>query len=233
MRRIDWEGAVNALTVNDSLVRMARREWVTADGWEDAIAAGFTTVVDLRSPQEWATVRDGDQDMPDLEGRLELVSAPTEDPSHERFEREFGPFLNHPKGYVAYLDMFGDRVVEALRAIAEAPGGVIIHCSAGRDRTGLVVAIGQRLAGWSDDDIVAGYSAAATGINEWHRVNPHPTEKLMEGAVWESWLGERVDALRDFLTGFEAESFAAEHGLEQADLAAIRRRFRQTTVSNP
>lgn len=227
---VAWDGAVNARKINNCVVRMARHEWVTPDGWQQILDDGFTTVVDLRSPYEWQITRDGDHGLPPwLRRRINLVSAPTEDPDHPQFRKLLGPYLDHPRHYATYLELFGDKVAAALLAVAGAPGGVIVHCSAGRDRTGLIVALGQRLAGWSDDAIVEGYAEAAAGINELHRTNPHPTEKFMEGEVWDSWLGDRLLALREFLAGLDPADVLTRAGLNSSDLERIRSRF---AVSN-
>jgi protein tyrosine/serine phosphatase len=61
--------------------------------------------------------------------------------------------------YRLMVDASRDRLAAALAAIAEAPpGAVVLHCHAGRDRTGLVVALVLRLAGASADSIAADYA---------------------------------------------------------------------------
>jgi len=73
--------------------------------------------------------------------------------------------------YRLMVDASRDRLAAALAAIAEAPpGAVVLHCHAGRDRTGLVVALVLRLAGASVDSIAADYalsedSTPATMVN--------------------------------------------------------------------
>ncbi|MGG6896124.1 tyrosine-protein phosphatase [Rhizobium sp. BR 315] len=42
-----------------------------------------------------------------------------------------------------------------LRACADTQGGILVHCAAGKDRTGMLCAIVQKLLGAHDDDIVA------------------------------------------------------------------------------
>ena len=46
------------------------------------------------------------------------------------------------ESYLWMLDRFGGFVAEVMAAIAGAPeGGVLVHCAAGKDRTGLVAAL--------------------------------------------------------------------------------------------
>lgn len=61
------------------------------------------------------------------------------------------------------LDLCGDRLAQVLRDIAEAPAGMVLfHCTAGKDRTGIVAALLLLLADVSQDDIVADYALTAT-----------------------------------------------------------------------
>lgn len=52
------------------------------------------------------------------------------------------PFTNQVMGYAYYkmLETHANQVVTALEAIANQSGGVLFHCAAGKDRTGLVAA---------------------------------------------------------------------------------------------
>jgi protein tyrosine/serine phosphatase len=52
-----------------------------------------------------------------------------------------------------HIDLYG-RYFEAL---AETDGPVLIHCAAGKDRTGLLAALTHRLAGAHPDDVIADY----------------------------------------------------------------------------
>lgn len=49
------------------------------------------------------------------------------------------------------------NIAKVLRAIAGATGPVLIHCAAGKDRTGWVAAVLQKIAGASRDTIVSEY----------------------------------------------------------------------------
>jgi len=52
--------------------------------------------------------------------------------------------------YLGYLEDRPAQVVAALRAIAEAPGATLVHCAAGKDRTGVVVALALTAVGRPD-----------------------------------------------------------------------------------
>ena len=57
---------------------------------------------------------------------------------------------------------FGAGIVEALTAIAE-PGALpaVVHCSAGKDRTGLLAAVLLGILDVADEDIVSDYALSA------------------------------------------------------------------------
>lgn len=62
--------------------------------------------------------------------------------------------------YAAMLDLAGDALVAILRFAVGLDGApVLIHCAAGKDRTGIAVAVLLSLAGVDRDDIVADYLA--------------------------------------------------------------------------
>lgn len=124
-------------------------------GLSDADAAwlldhGFTTVIDLRSPEE----RDH---LPD-----ELADRPG-------FSCYFIPMSNGEKlpneeeliglGYFRTLER-KDCVRAVLETIADAPGGVLFHCMAGKDRTGCIAALLLALAGVDRLDILADYQVS-------------------------------------------------------------------------
>jgi protein-tyrosine phosphatase len=73
----------------------------------------------------------------------------------------------HPavRAYLGYLGDRADAVVAALRALTTAgPGASVVHCAAGKDRTGVVVALALAVAGVGHDDIVADYAMTADVI---------------------------------------------------------------------
>lgn len=73
------------------------------------------------------------------------------------------PAFDMAQRYCDALDQCGPRLADVLRAIVEAPPGVVLfHCTAGKDRTGIVAALLLSLAGVSQDDIAADYALTAS-----------------------------------------------------------------------
>lgn len=230
MNGVAWEGAVNARRVLGIVYRMGRREWLTERGWRQMHDDGIRTVIDLRNPGEQRR-RPTDPEVGEhAMAGIAVVSAPTEDPEHpehaETYTDQIPPYLSHPNGYAGIVRLFPDRIVAVFRAIAEAPAGVVLHCSAGRDRTGLIVTMLLALADPASARRAAAeqYEASVRGINDWHRISPvkHPYERWHDDAELAPILAERQEALAAFADAFDAARFLREHGLTDAELAAVR-----------
>jgi protein tyrosine/serine phosphatase len=68
------------------------------------------------------------------------------------------------RSYVGYILARPDSVVSAVREIARADGAVLVHCAAGKDRTGMVVALALDAAGVPRQRIAEDYLATRDRI---------------------------------------------------------------------
>jgi len=68
------------------------------------------------------------------------------------------------RSYLGYLRDRPDSIVAALRDAAHAPGATIVHCAAGKDRTGVVCALALAVAGATRQAIIADYMATGDRI---------------------------------------------------------------------
>jgi protein-tyrosine phosphatase len=66
--------------------------------------------------------------------------------------------------YCQALSERGDAIRTILTTIASADGVVLFHCTAGKDRTGVIAALLLALAGVERDDIVADYALTGAQI---------------------------------------------------------------------
>jgi len=196
---LSWQGAVNAREICGNFYRMGRHEWVSALGWQQMHEDGVRKVVDLRNPAEIQR-REHDPAVPAASlAQIEMVNLPLETSGNERFEAVAVPYMNHTNMYQLVCEEFGDQLRAVFENLANSHGSTVIHCSAGRDRSGLVATLLLDLAGCGDQ-ILRHDELAVRGINEWHRVSPrkHPYERFHEARELQGIIDERAQALREF-----------------------------------
>jgi protein tyrosine/serine phosphatase len=70
------------------------------------------------------------------------------------------------RAYMSYLRRRPDSIVAAIRTIACADGAVLVHCAAGKDRTGVVVSLALDASGVDRELIVSDYLASGQRIEE-------------------------------------------------------------------
>jgi protein-tyrosine phosphatase len=124
---------------------------------------GVGTVLDLRTSAEVEITGPGplrSTAVPHLnldliphgfDGREDLVerAIPDEDAGEHAMDHVYLDYVSHAPAAIA----------TALRTIADPRGGaVLVHCAAGKDRTGVVVAVALSLVGVQRDAVVADYA---------------------------------------------------------------------------
>lgn len=98
---------------------------------------------------------------------------------------------------LAYRPGIVDAYRRTFEALADRPTPVLIHCAAGKDRTGVLVALLQRAAGVAEDDVMADYLLT-------NRVE-HPPERIERFGRWmsERYGGAHTDAAIRLALGVE------------------------------
>lgn len=136
------------------------------------------------------------------------------------------------RAYLSYLQRRPDSVVGAIRAIASAEGAALVHCAAGKDRTGVVVALALEAAGTPREEIVADYLASAERIEQIaERLRSSPTYRAeLEGRSAHE-MAPVPGTMERFLEIVEqrmggADGWLASNGLEPAELERLRSRLR-------
>ncbi len=94
----------------------------------------------------------------------ETADGPVVLPWHER-DAALGERRSAAGVYLGYLDQRPDSVLAALRLIATTDGATIVHCAAGKDRTGVVVALALAEVGVDRDEIVADFARTGERID--------------------------------------------------------------------
>jgi protein-tyrosine phosphatase len=127
---------------------------------------GVRQVIDLRKDGEVLAFGRGALHAAGVEThRLSFI--PEEGRGLPEIEGDIDPVVHN---YLAYLTERGENVVAGVRLIAGLDrGATVVHCAAGKDRTGVLVALVLSAAGVTRDEVVADYALSATRIDDMFR----------------------------------------------------------------
>jgi len=145
------------------LYRSAAQSRATDADLEKLGDLGISVIVDLRRSNErekepsrrWtgfaAQVIENDlgQDTADEWGTF----IQTSDLSVQSFHAYMMDYYRHAPFQRRHIDLYQ----RYFRALAETDGPILVHCAAGKDRTGIICALTHHVAGVHDDDIQADY----------------------------------------------------------------------------
>ena len=172
IRRLDWPACLNTrdlgglplgrgLTRSRMLVRSDHIGKLNGAGREAMLAYGVTTVIDLRSPDE--IVRSPSPFASGDAGGVRYLHRPLVD---DRDMRNIGESDDMLARYLTIVDHRPSAFRDVFEALAQADAGVVFHCFAGKDRTGLVAAMLLEVAGVARDDIAEDFAATDVQLAE-------------------------------------------------------------------
>lgn len=187
-------------------------------------ALGISTVIDLRNDKEKQEAPDRVADVPDFD--YLSLSLMDEDASQiENITRI--PSLSEL--YIQMLEDQQNKFAQIGQIILQAKGGVVFHCTAGKDRTGVTAALLLELAGVHREMIVDSYAKSA-GLMRKKFSTMYPTEpsgnKAMD-LVAAKLLGsepENMEATLDYLEDCfgNARQYLLESGLSDGELKDLK-----------
>jgi len=149
--------------------------------------------------------------------RREAAAAAALDDVHRRSHEQF--WSEH---YLGYLATRPDSVVAALRAIASSEGAAIVHCAAGKDRTGTVVGLALKVVDVPDELVIADFAASAervAAIMDRLRVKPAYADNLKDKTVAQQ--SPTTDTMRMLLAALDARYGGALGWLETQGWTAV------------
>jgi len=234
-RHITLEGAVNFRDLGGYPAAGGRRvRWRTlfrADGLSNLTRAdhavirrlGVATVVDLRTSLEVERGRFPVEEIPVGFHHVPLLDAV---PDAEAFERAPGFLATQ---YREIAERAAGRIGAVLRILAERQAHpVIVHCTAGKDRTGVLVAVLLGVLGVDDETIVTDYTLSARAMSTLRRRladrHPEAREQIEQAAELFSAEPSNISSLLDELRRRHGsiEGYARAAGVSDPEMEELR-----------
>jgi protein-tyrosine phosphatase len=234
-RRIRLQGSYNFrdiggyATSNGQTVRWKRLyrsdalHLLTPDDLEILQPLGVSTLLDLRSIVEL-----------ELTGQSQLVSEQGVIHRHVPFVQDLDDHLDLTEVpsisdlYVDMLDHGADSLSNVFRALAEpATYPAVVHCAAGKDRTGMTVALVLRTLGVSDEEIGVDYALTHGYYEEYTEMR----RAIGQGPLFEGLPPELLMASPELILGLlqviderygSSEQFLLECGVPRDAFVEIR-----------
>ncbi|MFE6905242.1 tyrosine-protein phosphatase [Streptomyces erythrochromogenes] len=230
-RDLLWQGSFNVRdlggmrtagggeTRRGAVVRSDSIDGLTADGWAALQAYGIRTIVDLRNEEEVQP------SLPKPEG-IHVARVPLDALVGKEWWDEWGHLDGTPLFFRPHLEFRPHAAAAAVSAVAHAqPGGVLVHCGAGRDRTGLVALLLLALVGVTPDDIAADYELSGSRLAAlWAHLGRADEQVVIDRILAREGITAR-EALMATLTSFDPAACLLTAGLSTDDLAAVRARL--------
>ncbi len=238
-RLLEWEGCLNARDLGGyetedgretrwgTVVRSDSPAALTEAGRAALAGYGVRAIVDLRLPAELADdpnpfAEPGDHGITYTNvSFIDPAAAPPDAVS------------TLAEDYLQMLDRYRQGVAEAMAAIARAPdGAVLIHCAAGKDRTGLISALLLGLVDVPADTIAADYAMTAELLRPRERrwLESLPPEERAEREAMLARYAPTAEIMLQVLEGLGeryggVEPYLRSTGLGQDDLDRLRDRL--------
>ncbi|GAA1554844.1 tyrosine-protein phosphatase [Kribbella sancticallisti] len=226
-RELEWDGAANARDLGGlpagsgtiqpgRIFRSARPDGLSEAGWQQLADAGIGTIIDLRNDYERLEVR-----------VLDIVHHhPVEDQQDDGFMAVWGERLDTPAYYGEALRRWPGLITSVFARIADAPeGGVLVHCKAGRDRTGMIIAMLLSLVGTPVADILDDYELALRTMNAYYEATPESGERPLSSAELDLHCADACLAMVAFLGSTDVAGYLTSSGLTFDQLDRLRDRL--------
>jgi len=133
--------------------------------------------------------------------------------------------------YVGVLDHAGAGFAEAITVMASAPGATLFHCTAGKDRTGLLAALVLESVGVAREVVLEDYALTEARIGPIReRLSDEAAQRGVDRTAFARLLGATSDLLRPALDHLDsvhggAVAYLQRHGVSVDTLATLRTRL--------
>ncbi len=212
-RSVKW----NMIFRSDKLEGMTDKEWNTIK------ESGIKTIIDMRSFDETKISPDSCPEefnyihFPLVEDDLSFNNISS--PAMQAFAESVA------EGYKNIVLSHGENLAGIINIISDSldDGGVLFHCTSGKDRTGVVASLIYYILGVSDADIVADYQVSYTYnklksdkfMSEFPQYNRYRSVVLSEA--------KNMYALLELYREIDIENYLVSRGAEKSKLEKLKK----------
>lgn len=222
-----YETSGGGVTASHTLLRSGGLSRLTKEEWKRLTDYGVRTVLDLRSEAELELQPD---QVPEgvewYHCPLQTGQIDQKDIAASATEAFAGSLT---EGYRNMVREHGDLLAAALKQLIRGldRGAVLFHCTAGKDRTGVLASAVYYLCGVSKEDIVADYEVTFTynrgTLNHLlDQLDAEGQEKLRPFLLSEP---ENMERLVSFYEEIGLEKFLMEKDVTEEEVEKLRRGF--------
>jgi protein-tyrosine phosphatase len=239
VQRLPWDGCDNARDVGgyptahgglirrQALIRSDSLHHLPPEGRSVIYDYGVRTIIDLRlahelerNPSPFATHQPGAQPR--------YLNLPLHDVATDALIDAADSTVDV---YIIILEQSKDYIASIIKAVAESiqEGGVLVNCHAGKDRTGIIVALLLSVAGAQRESIAQDYALSEVMLEpryiEWVqaqiKLNGRQPAKPSQAQTRPETMYAMLDYLDQEYGG--VEGYLQVSGVTQADMAQIRK----------
>ena len=212
----------NTFIRGDDLSRLDREET------DFLIAYGIDCVIDFRSPAEIKNNPDPFKNSSEVEYHniplmLENIADITKIVAEENLAKlDFSNFIS--KFYIGLIEKERALIKKTLEIMAETEGGVLFHCTVGKDRTGVIAAILLGIAGVNMADIIGNYEVTYTYNTE------NPTFDMSNNKIPLEVMYSKADYLKNAIDYVNTKfgsliNYLWQAGVEKSTIEKIKNKF--------
>jgi len=199
---------------------------------------GIRTIIDLRRPEEAASIAArGTHPAAELGARYQHLP-PLPDGASAELDQRFGRAISGQR-YLGYLDYAGPSIRAIFEVLADpASYPLVVHCTAGKDRTGVTTAMALHLAGVAREVIEADFALTNRDTVRWlawsaanghYEASDNPDEERRRFGVPAEAIGTFLDGLDERYGG--VEGYLGTLGLGSDVFTAVRRNLVEAGAS--
>ncbi|WP_077532537.1 tyrosine-protein phosphatase [Massiliimalia massiliensis] len=224
-RHLGGYRAGNMLTSDKAYIRCENPDKLTRRDMDVLYDFGIRTVIDLRSPEEVAQ----SENPLSRDSRFDYHSIPvfSADASPEALAQKK---IDMGQLYIYMADHCTDSFFQIFDTILHSHGGVLFHCTAGKDRTGVLAAILLLACGVAKDDVVWEYTFTEELLRPLVEQLENNVPKGMEKENVQAMLAAKPEYISVFVdhlnyTYHGAKGYLAHLGFSQEEITALCQRL--------